>query len=223
MKVSMKVILLGASGMVGQGVLRECLLDPAVEAVLSIGRRPSGVVHAKLEERTLPDLADIDSLGAALEGFDACLDSLGISSFRLSESEYTAQTYDLTLAIAKALLARNPGLTFVYVSGAGTDASERGRVMWARVKGRTENALRAMPFKAAYLFRPGIIEPLHGIRSRTAAYRVIYALLRPLFPLMRRAWPGSITTTEQLGRAMLRAAREGAPTEVLDTAAINAL
>jgi|SRR5579862_4030802 len=219
----MKVLLLGASGMVGQGILRECLLDDGVEKVLSIGRRASGTTHAKLAEIALADLARIEDLDSALAGYDACFDSLGASSAGMSEADYTRQTYDLTMTIAKALAARNPGMTFIYVSGAGTDSSERGRAMWARVKGRTENALLALPFKAAFMFRPAVIQPLHGVRSKTAAYRLFYAVLWPLMPLLRRVLPQYVTTTEQLGRAMLKVAREGAPKRVLETSDINAL
>jgi uncharacterized protein YbjT (DUF2867 family) len=219
----MKVVLLGASGMVGQGVLRECLLDDGVEKVLSVGRSASGCTHAKFAEIVLADLTRIEDLDSALEGYDACFDTLGASSAGMSEADYVQQTYELTLTIAKALVTRNPGMTFVYVSGAGADSSERGRVMWARVKGRTENALLALPFKAAFMFRPAVIQPLHGVRSKTAVYRVFYAVLRPLMPLLRRAWPQYVTTTEQVGRAMLKVAREGAPKRVLETSDINAL
>jgi uncharacterized protein YbjT (DUF2867 family) len=219
----MKVMLLGASGMVGQGVLRECLLDNGVEKVLSIGRSASACTHAKFAEIVLADLTRIEGLGSALEGYDVCFDSLGASSAGMSEADYTQQTYELTLTIARTLVSRNPGMTFIYVSGARTDSSERGRVMWARVKGRTENALLALPFKAAYMFRPAAIQPLHGVRSKTAAYRVFYALLEPIMPFLKRAWPQYVTTTEQVARAMLKVAREGAPERVLETADINAL
>ena len=219
----MKVMLFGASGMVGQGVLRECLLDDGVEKVLAIGRSASGCTHAKFAEIVLADLTQIEDLDSALEGYDACFDSLGASSAGMSEAAYAQQTYELTLTIAKALVTRNPGMTFIYVSGAGTDSSERGRVMWARVKGRTENALLMLPFKAAFMFRPAVIQPLHGVRSKTAVYRMFYAVLGPLMPLLQRAWPQYITTTEQVGRAMLKAAREGAAKRVLETSDINAL
>jgi uncharacterized protein YbjT (DUF2867 family) len=219
----MKVMLLGASGMVGQGVLRECLLDGGVEKVLSIGRSASGCAHARFGEILLADLMRIEDLDSALAGYDACFDCLGASSAGMSEADYAQQTYELTLTIAKALVTRTPGMTFIYVSGAGTDSSERGRVMWARVKGRTENALLALPFKAAFMFRPAVIQPLHGVRSKTAAYRVFYAVLGPLMPLLQRAWPQYLTTTEQIGRAMLKVAREGAPKRVLETSDINAL
>jgi uncharacterized protein YbjT (DUF2867 family) len=209
--------------MVGQGVLRECLLDDGVEKVLAVGRGASGCTHAKFAEMVLADLTRIEDLGGALEGYDACFDSLGASAAGMSEADYTRQTYELTLTIARALVTRNPGMTFIYVSGAGTDASERGRVMWARVKGRTENALLALPFKAAYMFRPAVIQPLHGVRSKTAFYRVFYAVLGPLMPLLQRAWPQYVTTTEQVGRAMLKVVREGTPKRVLETSEINAL
>jgi uncharacterized protein YbjT (DUF2867 family) len=208
--------------MVGHGILRECLREHSVEQVLSIARHPSACTHAKFSEIVLNDLMRIEDLGRALEGYDACFDSLGVSSAGMSEAEYTRKTYDLTLTIAQALAMRNPGMTFIYVSGAGTDSSEHGRTMWARVKGRTENALLALPFKAAYMFRPAAIQPLHGARSKTSAYRVIYALLKPIMPLLKRAWPQYVTTTEQIARAMLRVAREGAPMRVLETPDINA-
>jgi uncharacterized protein YbjT (DUF2867 family) len=217
----MKIVLLGTSGMVGQGVLRECLLDGGVEKILSIGRTASGCTEPKFSELLLADLSRIDELGDALDGYDACFDSLGVSSAGMSEAEYARQTYALTLTIATALLARNPAMTFIYVSGAGTDSS--GRSMWARVKGRTENALLALPFCAAFMFRPGAIQPLHGVRSKTTAYRIFYSVLRPVMPLLRRVWPQYITTTEQLGRAALRVIRQGAPKHVLETIDINAL
>jgi uncharacterized protein YbjT (DUF2867 family) len=219
----MKVMLFGASGMVGQGVLRECLSDAGVDKVLSVGRSASGYRHAKFAEVVLADLSRIEDLGDALAGYDACFDSLGPSSTGMSEADYTRQTYGLTLTIANALVARNPAMTFIYISGAGTDSSEHGRVMWARVKGRTENALLALPFKSAYMFRPAAIQPLHGVRSKTAAYRVFYALLAPIMPLLKRALPQYVTSTEQIARAMLKVARDGAPKRVLESADINSL
>lgn len=221
----MKVILFGASGMVGQGVLRECLIDPRVDAVLSIGRSALPILSPppKFKEIVLADLGRIDELGRVIEGFDACFDCLGLSSAGMSEAKYTELTFDLTMRIAKAVAARNPGMTFIYVSGAGTDPTEHGRIMWARVKGRTENALQRLPFKAAVMFRPAVIQPLHGIRSKTASYRILYRLLGPLLPLSRRLWPKYVTTTEQVGRAMLTVARFGAPKSVLESADINAI
>lgn len=219
----MKVILFGATGMVGQGALRECLLDPQVEVVLSVGRSGSGQQHPKLEELVVPDLFDLEASAGRLEGFDATLFCLGASSGGMSEADYRRLTHDLTIAVARTLVRLNPNMTFVFVSGAGTDSTESGRTMWARVKGATENALLRMPFKAAYMFRPGAIRPLHGIRSKTAAYRITYLLMAPVLPLLQRMLPTLMTTTEQLGRAMLHAARDGAPKRILETRDINAL
>ena len=218
----MKVILLGASGMVGQGVLRECLLDSGIEGVLSVGRSRSGTEHPKFREIVLPNLYDLSPIELDLTGYDACLDSLGISAVGLSEEQYNHQTYDLTLGIAGTLARLNPDMTFIYVSGAGTDSTEHGRTMWARVKGRTENALLRLPFRAAYMFRPAMIQPLHGIRSKTRLYRLFYDLTRPLLPLFLR-FPGYVTTSERLARAMIEAARNGAPRKILESRDINAL
>ncbi len=218
----MKVILFGASGMVGQGVLRECLLDPEVTTILSIVRSSTGQQHAKLREVVHKDFSDFSSLESQLAGFDACFFCLGVSSAGMSEENYHRITYDITIAAAQALVKVNPGMTFVYVSGAGTDSSERGRMMWARVKGQTENALLRLPFKAAYMFRPGVIIPMHGIKSRTRLYRVFYALFWPILPLLKR-FPKYVTTTEKLGKAMLTAAQRGAPKPILESLDINQL
>ncbi|MEP6567976.1 MAG: epimerase, partial [Mesorhizobium sp.] len=164
----MKVILFGATGMVGQGVLRECLLDPGVEAVLAIGRGPTGQHHAKLREIIHADFFNWSEIESQLTGFDGCFFCLGVSSIGMAEEKYRHLTYDLTMAAATTLARLNPGMTFTYVTGQGTDSTELGRVMWARIKGKTENDLRKLPFKAAYMFRPGGIQPLHGVRSKTA-------------------------------------------------------
>ena len=219
----MKVLLFGASGMVGQGVLRECLLDSNVDKVVTVVRKSIGRKHEKLTELVQPDLATLGSLEPQLKGFDACFFCVGVSALGMSEEEYTRVTYDLALGVARTLLRTSPDLTFVYVSGAGTDSSEKGRMMWARVKGRTENALLSLPFRAAYMFRPGVIMPLYGIRSSTRWYNVAYAVIRPIYPLLRRVAPTLITTTEQLGRAMLAVARKGYATHVLEMADINRL
>ncbi|BDU20025.1 NAD(P)H-binding protein [Dyella sp. GSA-30] len=211
----MKVILFGATGMVGQGVLRECLQASDVDEILTIGRTPLDTSHRKLRNIVLPDLFDYRDIQAHLTGYDACFFCLGVSAAGLDEMAYTHLTYDLTLAAAQTLAARNPGMTFIYVSGAGTDSTERGRSMWARVKGRTENALQRLPFKAVYLFRPGIIQPMHGARSKTGMYQAFYTVMRPFFPLMRAIAPRMLTT-ERVGRAMLAAARGGAPQAVLE-------
>ncbi len=220
---SMRVIVFGATGMVGQGVVRECLLDPAVESVLAIVRSASGNQHAKLQERVVADVTALSSIEPDLEGRDACFFCLGVSSAGMSEADYRRLTYDLTLSVARTLLKASPGMTFIYVSGTGTDSTTRGRSMWARVKGETENALRAMPFKATYMFRPGFIQPLHGIVSKTKLYRVLYAVVGPLYPMWKVLFPSYVTTTEQVGRAMIEVARAGAPKPVLENRDINAL
>jgi uncharacterized protein YbjT (DUF2867 family) len=220
---AMKIILFGATGMVGQGALRECLLDPEVEKVLAVSRRATGQGHDQLREIVHKDFLDFSAIEDELAGYDACFYCLGVSSAGMSEPDYHRVTYDVTMAAARALARRNPALTLVYVSGAHTDSTERGRVMWARVKGKTENALLRMPFQAAYMFRPGYIQPLHGIVSRTKLLRVLYALVGPLYPVWKALFPDYVTTTEQLGRAMIQVARHGAAKRVLENRDINAL
>jgi hypothetical protein len=220
---AVKVILFGASGMVGQGALRECLLDRDVESVLAIGRTALGQQDQKLREIVLEDLTGFDSIKEQLRGYDACLFCLGVSSAGMREADYRRVTYDLTMAAARTLASLNSGMTFIYVSGAGTDSSGGGRSMWARVKGETENALLGLSFKAAYMFRPGLIQPLHGIRSKTRIYRLLYAVLGPFIPLLMAMFPKYVTTTEQLGRAMIRVARQGFPKPVLESQDINAV
>jgi uncharacterized protein YbjT (DUF2867 family) len=217
----MNIILFGATGMVGQGVLRECLLADDVTSVLIVGRSSSGQHHPKLRELLHVDLFDYSAIETELHGYDACFYCLGVSAAGLSEGEYTRLNHDVPLAAAKMLARLNPQMTFIYVSGAGTDSTEQGRIMWARVKGKTENDLLRMPFKAVYLFRPGVIQPLHGARSKTPSYRVLYAILKPLLPLLRALLPNVILTTEIIGQAMLTVARHGAAKTVLETSDIN--
>ncbi len=219
----MKVIIFGATGMVGQGVLRECLRDTDICSVLTIGRTVTGLRHEKLREIAHADLWHYASIEPELTGFDACFFCLGITSAGMREAEYAHLTYDLTLAAAGTLCSLNPEMVFTYVSGSGTDSSEQGSSMWARVKGRTENALLRLPFKAAYMFRPGVIRPLHGIRSRTKSYRVLYALMAPVLPLAQRAFPAAIATTQTVGRAMIEVARHGAAKTIIENADILAL
>jgi NAD-dependent epimerase/dehydratase family protein len=216
----MKVILFGATGMVGQGVLRECLLASDVESVLAVGRSTTGQTHAKLREIVHADLTSYAAIEPELAGYDACFFCLGVSAAGMSEADYTRVTYDVTLAAAEVLARLSPAMTFIYVSGEGTDSTEQKRAMWARVKGRTENALLKLPFKAV-MFRPGLIRPLHGIRSKTRLYRIGYTVMWPLFPLFRLL--GLLTTTEGVGRAMLRVARDGAPGPILGNRDINQL
>ena len=219
----MNVLLFGATGMVGQGVLRECLLDPDVDSVVAIGRSPSGRLHSKLREILHGDFTDYKAIESQLRGFDACFFCLGITSAGKTEEQYTRITYDITLSAAETLARLNSGMTFVFVTGLGTDSSETGRVMWARVKGRTENALLRLPFKAAYMFRPGFIEPRFGVLSRTGWYRAAYAVTRPLFPVLRGMFPNHVLATDEIGRAMLIVARDGAPKPVLEARDIRAL
>lgn len=218
----MKILIFGATGMVGQGVLRECLAAPDVELVQTVGRSATGVRHPRLREVVRTELSSLSPEADELGGFDACFFCLGVSSFRMSEEEYTRLTYDLTMNIANVLAPLNPGMTFVYVSGTGTEGTERGGIMWARVKGRTENALQRVGFRAVYLFRPGMIVPMHGERPRAAAYRWLFPVLGPLLPVMRRLFPNSVVTTEIMGRAMLNVARHGYSKPVLEPADINA-
>lgn len=209
--------------MVGQGALRECLLDPAVRNILVVGRRATGQRHEKLRELVVPDVADLSAIESDLTGFDACLFCLGVSSAGMSEERYTKLTYDLTLAVANTLARLNPGMTFIYVSGASTDSTESGRIVWARVKGRTENALLRLPFRSAYMFRPGVIVPLHGITSRTTWTRLVYALTKPLHRPLIALLPNYVTTTEQLGRAMIAVARNGYTKPILETQDITSV
>ena len=220
----MRVLLFGASGMVGQGVLRECLRAHDVDFVQTVGRSPTGQLDPRLTEIVHTDMMDYHAIESSLQSFDACFFCLGVSSFRMQEADYSRLTYDLTLAAGRTLASLNPQMAFVYVSGRGTDSSEQGRSMWARVKGKTENALKLLPFRAVYLFRPGVIEPLHGIQSKTRMYRLLYPLLRPVMAFMHALTPNQIVTTEEVGRAMLALARRhDAAKAVLESVDIAAL
>jgi uncharacterized protein YbjT (DUF2867 family) len=219
----MKVILFGATGMVGQGVLRECLLDAGVQSVLAVGRSPTGLQHAKLREIVHDDFIDYSAIEPQLAGYDACFFCLGVSSLGMNEARYRHLTYDITLAAAKTLARLNPGMVFTYVTGRGTDSTEKGNLMWARVKGKTENDLLKLPFKAAYMFRPAGIQPLHGVRSKTAWVQAIYVGTAPLLTLLNWVAPKFMTTSEQVGRAMIKVARDGFPRPVLESEDINRL
>jgi uncharacterized protein YbjT (DUF2867 family) len=214
----MRIILFGATGMVGQAVLRECLLDDGIERVLVIGRSPSGRTHPKLRELLLPDLFDFKAAGDNLQGYDACFFCLGVSAAGMNEADYTHLTFDLTLGWAQVLAETNPLMTFIYVSGAGTG----GKAKWAQVKKRTEDELLAL-FPNAYMFRLAALRPLHGEVSKTRWTRISYAVFWPLLPLVRAMFPGAVITTEELGRAMIRAARHGAPMRVLENRDLIAL
>lgn len=216
----MKVIILGASGMVGTGALREALNEPNVESVLSIGRHPTGVEHPKLREVLLSDLFDVASVEKQLVGYDACLWAVGVSSVGLDEAAYAKVTEELTLVWARTLLRLNPALSFCYCSAGGAG----GRSMWARVRQRVEGSLQAMPFRHVGVVRPGFIRPGPGIRSRTRAYQVGIVLMAPLFPLypfFERIFPFLVTTSETLGRAMLRIVEGRADRFILESTDIN--
>ena len=214
----MKVILFGATGMVGQSALGACLRDDGVTEVLSIGRSPTGRTHPKLRELVRKDLFTVDVPDAELQGYDACFFCLGVSSVGMSEADYTRLTYDLPLTWARVLARVDPGMAFFYVSGVGTG----GKAMWAQVKGRTEAALLGL-FRDAYMVRLGILRPVHGEAPRMRGARFLYALLGPLAPLIQALAPRMIITTDELGRAMIRAAREQPPTHVLEMRDLQAL
>jgi len=213
----MKLIVTGVTGMVGEGVLLECLAHPAVERVLSVSRRPSGHVHPKLEELLVADFRELGAVEGQLTGYDACFYCAGVSSVGMSEADYTRITYDTPLAFAQTLARLNPNLTLVHVSGSHTDGSEQGKVMWARVKGKAENALMRLPVRAVYNMRPGLMKPVAGQKNVKTSYRVMLVL----YPLLNLFLPG--LTLSQVGRAMIRCVREGAPKQVLEPADIQAL
>jgi len=213
--IEMKVLIFGATGMVGQGVLLECLRDPAVELVLTVGRSATGVHETKLREIVHRDMTDYAGMEESFAGFDACFFCLGVSSAGMKEADYERVTYGFTIAAGEILSRVNPRMKFIYVSGAGTDSSGIGRSMWARVKGRTENALLGLSFEA-YMFRPGFIAPLDGIESKTPMYRAIYKATGPVLPLLRRMLPNQVLTTRDIGRAMLNVARQGYSKRILE-------
>ncbi len=206
--------------MIGQGVLRECLQDPDVDRVLAVGRSaPGGAIssaHPKLRVLVRKDMESYAGAEDELTGFDACFFCLGVSSSGMRKDDYERVTYGYTLAAAETLSRINPGMTFIYVSGSGTDSSEQGRSMWARVKGRTENALLRLPLNAN-MFRPGFIQPLDGIQSKTASYRFFYAAMWPLMPLLRKLFPRQVLSTREIGKAMLAVARRGYEKRILET------
>ncbi|HXY29869.1 MAG TPA: NAD-dependent epimerase/dehydratase family protein [Gemmatimonadaceae bacterium] len=218
----MKVVIFGASGMIGSGALLECLDDRRVESVLVVGRRGTGRTHPKLEEIVHSNFFDYSDITDRFTDRDACFFCLGVSSAGMSEADYSRVTYDLTLAAANAMATANPRMTFCYFSGVGTDSSEQGRVMWARVKGRTENALLRL-FTAAYMFRPGYIQPLRGVRSSTPLYQGLYTIVAPLYPLLRRVIPKQLTTTVAVGRALIQVAAVGYGKHIIDVEDINRL
>lgn len=219
----MKVLIFGATGMVGQAALRESLQADDVELVQTVGRTPTGQQHPKLREVVHAEMWDYAGMDQQLAGFDACFFCIGVTSSGMSEKTYTHLTYDMTMAVANALAPLNPSMVFVYVSGAGSDSSGTSRIMWERVRGALENALLKLPFRGVYIFRPGMIEPLDGIKSKTTAYRIFYSLTKPILPLLRKALPQHVLSTRQVGQAMLAVVRHGASRRVLEAADIAAL
>lgn len=220
----MNAVIFGATGMVGKGVLLECLDDARVEHVLLVSRHPIDVSHPKIREIVHADFTAFENLTPAFADIDACFYCLGVTAVGLSEGQYHHLTYDLTLAAATALASASAGrLTFCYVSGEGTDSTEHGGTMWARVKGKTENALLRLPFKAAFMFRPGYIQPLRGIRSKTRWYQALYDVIGPFYPIVRRLFPKYVTTTTNIGRAMIHVAVSGWSRQLLSSGDINQL
>jgi nucleoside-diphosphate-sugar epimerase len=213
------VIVTGVTGMVGEGVLLECLDNPAIARVLVVARRPTGRTHPKLSELVVPSFLDLGGVEAKLAGYDACFYCAGVSSVGMTEEEYTKVTYETPLHFARALVERNPKMVFCHVSGTGTDATEQGNVMWARVKGRAENALMRLPFKAVYNFRPGFMRATPGQRN----LKWYYTAFGWTYPILRAFFPGHVSTLRGVARAMIRAATEGAPKQVLEVADMNAL
>ncbi|MGE5424701.1 MAG: hypothetical protein ACM3N9_05010 [Syntrophothermus sp.] len=217
MEPNIKAIITGATGMVGEGVLHECLMHPQVEKVLVVNRRPCGVQHPKLEEVILSDFFNPGSVAGQLAGYNACFFCLGVSSLGMKKEEYHRVTYDLTMAFARTVLEKNPGMVFCYVSGAGTDSSEKGRISWARVKGKTENDLMKLPFRAVYAFRPAFMLPTKGLKNALGFYKYV----NWMFPLFGRLAPGSFGTLKALGLAMIHAATVGFPEKVVTAKMIN--
>jgi uncharacterized protein YbjT (DUF2867 family) len=218
--MKIKAILFGATGMIGQAVLQECLENIEVESVLAISRQTCNINHPKLKEIIHQDFFDLAPLSNEISGYNTCFYCLGISSAGLSEKEYYHITYDLTVYVAQVLSALNKDISFCYISAGGADSSEKGRVMWARVKGKTENALLAMPFKKAYMFRPFYIQPMKGIRSRTKLYNILYAVFKPFYFILKH-FESSVITTETLGKAMIYAVATESEKSIIESRDIN--
>jgi len=216
----MKVVITGSSGMVGQGVLLECLVNSSITDVLVINRKPIASKHPKINEVLIDNFFKLDSIKQQLTGYDACYFCIGISGLGKDEAEYSKTTYNLTINFAKVFLEQNSKNVFCYVSGAGTDSTEKRRTMWARVKGKTENTLLKMPFKSAYMFRPGYIQPLKGVKSRTNWYSLIYKLLSPIYLILKH-FPSSATNTINIGKAMIKVVEGNYSNNILNNKEIN--
>jgi uncharacterized protein YbjT (DUF2867 family) len=210
--MKIKVIITGATGMVGEGVLHECLQHADVEAVLVINRKPCDVIHPKLKEIIHSDFYNLSAIEAQLSGYNACFFCLGVSSIGMSEEEFHKPTYVLTLHVASTLSRLNPDMTFCYVSGSGTDSTEKGKQMWARVKGKTENDLMKLPFKRVYNFRPGFMKPTPGLKNTLSFYKYI----NWLYPVLRNIFPNYATTLKEVGLAMIHAVTKGYPKQIVE-------
>ncbi|GEP51388.1 epimerase [Flavobacterium noncentrifugens] len=219
MSDKIKVIVTGSTGMVGEGVMHECLRSDAVAAVLVINRKPGGVSHPKLKEIIHADFFDLSPIESQLAGYNACFFCLGISSIGVSKEDYDTFTYELTMHAAKTLCKQNPEMTFDYISGAGTDSSEKSSQHWARVKGKTENDLMKLPFKKVYAFRPGFIKPTKGLKHTHSFYKYI----NWFFPIGRALYPSGFCTLEELGQAMIKSVTVGDPKNILEGQDIIAL
>ena len=221
--MAIRAIITGATGMVGHAALLECIENAEVEEVLVINRSALGLKHPKLKEVIHKDFFDLASIKKQLSGYNACYFCIGVSSVGMSEEKYHRFTYDLTVSFAETVALLNEGLTFCYVSGAGTDSSEAKTIMWARVKGKTENKLLSMPFKSAYMFRPGYIQPMKGVKTRVFIYQAAYKVLSPLYPILKGVFPNGVTNSAQLGRAMISVSKSGFPKMILETSDINSI
>lgn len=218
--MGLKIIITGTTGMVGKGVLLECLNNNKISEILSISRTPLGFVHPKLKEMIHENFYDFSQEAQNLEGYDGCFFCLGTTSAGKSEENYTKITYDLTIGFAKVLVKASPQATFCYVSGEGTDSTENGKTMWARVKGKTENDLLNMGFKDAYMFRPGFIKAMHGVKSKTKLYAFFYSLFSPLIPLIMLSAKFA-TNTDKIAKVMIGVTEKGYSKKILNTAEIN--
>jgi uncharacterized protein YbjT (DUF2867 family) len=218
--MKINAILFGSTGMIGKGVLLECLENELVESVLIINRQSVEISHPKLREVIHSDFFDLTNLAGEMTGYNTCFFCLGVSSAGIAENEYHKITYDLTLNAASTLLKLNKEMTFCYISGAGTDSTEKGITMWARVKGKTENALLSMPFGQAYMFRPAFIQPLNGIKSKTRLYNAMYTVFSPLYFILKH-FDSIVTNTETVGKAMIYTVFNGYDKNILENKDIN--
>jgi uncharacterized protein YbjT (DUF2867 family) len=214
-----KVIITGTTGMVGEGVLLECLAHPQISEVLSVSRKTTGMSHPKLKEYIVPDFLSLRDNDENLKDYDACFFCAGVSSVGMKEAEYSRATFDTTIHFAKVLVQQNPQMTFIYVSGSGTDSSERGRLMWARVKGKTENTLAKMPFKKVHNFRPGFMKPSPGQKNALKLYKY----LGWMYPILKVVLPNGTSTLQQVGQAMINSLITGSDKQILEVRDINKL